>query len=146
MYWWFIMSIKPTKFIWRYVHLLRYRHHKPPTCFGHLLQSSSGRCISEGMLQRMPKPVYSYIVTVSHAPLCLQQPPQCQIVKPFSYPQLPSAYPSSNCHIVLVIEMSVGGLKRAPKCQYRGDIATSQSPDPQGLSSSDTANSLTDNY
>ena len=137
---------KTNKFIWRYVNLLHYRRHKPPTCLGHLLQPSWGRCISEGMLQRMPKPIYLYILTISHAPLCLQQPRQCQIDKTFSYPQLPSTYPSSNRHIVSVIEMSPGGLTRAPKCQYRGDIATSQSPDPQGLSSSDTANSLTDNY
>jgi len=90
--------------------------------------------------------IYLYILMISHDPFGLQQPPRCQIVKPSSNPQLPSSYPPSNCHIVSVIEMSVGSLTRAPKCQYSVDTATSQSPDRQGISSSDTANSLTNNY
>jgi len=115
---------KTNMLIWRYVNLLHYRCHKPPTCFGHLLQPSSGRCFSDDMLQRMPKPIYLYTVIISHATFCLQRPPQCQIVKPFSYPQLLSVHPASNCHTVSVIEMSAGCITRAAKCQYSGDTAT----------------------
>jgi len=137
---------KTNKFIWRYVNLL---HYGCPDVIS-LLHVLATYCshLQGHVCQRVRyKECQSqFILIISHVPFCLQQSPRCQIVKPSSYPQLPSSYPSSNCHIVSVTEMSVGGLTRAPEYQYSGDIATSQSPDPQGLSSSDIANSLTNNY
>ena len=41
-----------TKCIWKYMNLLCC-HHKPPTCYGHLLEPSSGKCFSKDILQKL---------------------------------------------------------------------------------------------
>jgi len=51
---------KTSKCKGKYANLLHYRRRKHPTCFGHVLWPSSGRCFSKDVLQRTSKPIYKY--------------------------------------------------------------------------------------
>jgi len=43
---------KTNKSLLRCVNFLHFRRLKPPTCFGHQLWPSSGRCLSKDILER----------------------------------------------------------------------------------------------
>ena len=50
LYWWCTITQTTSSYtcVWRCVNLLHYERCQSPTCFGHLLWPSSGRCFNEG--------------------------------------------------------------------------------------------------